>query len=150
MSHDHAPSPAHKQPTWLYIAIVVVLVLLAIWGVAAYRGHKADEAAKAKAEQLNQSFAAAGLPTFSDTTEVARVLGTDGGAVCATPGKALAKSLLKIQLSNGAGGIGLRPITVDKQTLQGEYLILKTYCPDKVEKFATLYDGLDYADVVKE
>jgi hypothetical protein len=150
MPHDHAPSPAHKHPTWLYIVIVVALVLLAIWGIAAYRGHKADQEAKAKAQQLNQAFTAAGLEPFADLDEVARVLGTHGGAVCAAPGKTLAKSLLKIQLSNGAGGIGLRPVTIDKETLQGEFLIVKTYCPDKLPGFATLFDGLDYDNVVKE
>ena len=149
MPHDHAPSPAQKRPTWLYIVIIVVLIVLAIAGVAIYRGHKQNEQSKAKAEQLNQAFAAAGLPT-ADVDELAGTLGTDGGAVCDAPGKSLTKSLLKINLSNGAGGPGQRPVTIDQEALKGELLIIKTYCPEKLGKFATLFDGLDYDDVVRQ
>ena len=41
-------------------------------------------------------------------------------------------------------------LKVDKEILQGQYLILKTYCPEKLGKFATLFEGLDYANTVKE
>jgi hypothetical protein len=149
MPHDHAPSPAHKHPTWLYIAIVLGLLVLVIAGTAIYRGHHQNAAAKQKAEALNQAFTAAGLPT-ADVDELAGTLGTDGGAVCDAPGKSLTKSLLKINLSNGAGGPGQRPVTIDQEALKGELLIIKTYCPEKLGKFQTLFDGLDYDDVVKE
>ena len=149
MPHDHAPSPAHKHPTWMYIVIIVVLIALAIWGIAAYRGHKADEESQQKAEQLQQKFEAAGLPTFADTDTIARLLGTDGGAVCDTPGKALAQGMLKLQLSNGAGGPGQRPVTVAREVVQGELLIVQTYCPDKLPDFQDFVDDLDFDDVVK-
>ncbi len=149
MPHDHEPSPQHKHPTWLYICIGVGLLILVIAGTAVYRGHHENSRAKAKAEQLNQAFVAAGLEP-QDVDSLAGTLGTDGGAVCDDPNGTLAKSLLKVNLAAGAGGVGQRPIKIDKEMLQGQYLILKTYCPDKLPKFATLFDGLDYANVVKE
>ena len=149
MPHDHEPSPHHKHPTWLYIFIGVVLLVLVIAGTAVYRGHHQDARAKAKAQELNKAFVAAGLEP-QDVDSLAGTLGTHGGAVCDDPNGTLAKSLLKINLAAGAGGIGQRPITIDKETLQGQYLILKTYCPDKLPKFATLFQGLDYDNVVKE
>jgi hypothetical protein len=150
MPHDHAPSPAHKHPTRLYIVIIVVLVALSIWGIAAYRGHKADEEAQQKAEQLQQKFEAAGLPTFADTDEIEKTLGTDGGAVCAEPDKSLTQGFLKLQLANGAGGPGQRPVTVAKETVQGQILIMQTYCPDKLPDFQDFVDDLDFDDVVRQ
>ena len=149
MPHDHEPSPHHKHPSWLYILIGIGLLILVIAGTAVYRGHHENAQAKAKAQQLNDAFTAAGLEP-QDVDSLAGTLGTDGGAVCDDPNGTLAKSLLKVNLAAGAGGIGQRPITIDKDTLRGQYLILKTYCPDKLGKFATLFDGLDYDDVVKE
>ena len=148
MPHDHSPSPATTHPVWLYILIGAVVTGLAIWGVIAYRGHEDTQAANAKAQKLQDTFEAAGLPAYPDTREVARTLGTDGGAVCDTPGT-LAKSLLELQLSNGAGGPGQRPVKVAKRTLEGELLIIRTYCPEKVAQFQSLIDGLDYSEVVR-
>ena len=148
MAHDHPPSPEHKHPVWLYALLGAAAVALAIWGVAAYRGHKADQESQDKAQQLQQRFEAAGLPQFADTDQIARTLGTDGGAVCETPGKSLADGFLKIQLSNGAGGPGQRPVTVAKEVLQGELLIVQTYCPEKLDKFKDFVDDLDFDNVI--
>ncbi|HEY7198440.1 MAG TPA: hypothetical protein VH306_14785 [Gaiellaceae bacterium] len=150
MPHDHPPSPAHKHPTWVYVVIIVVLVGLAIWGIAAYRGHKETQEATAKAEQLQQKLEAAGLPTFADTDQIAGTLGTDGGAVCDTPGQALTQAFLKQQLANGAGGPGQRPVTVAKETLQGEFYIIQVYCPEKLEDFKDFLADLDFDDVVRD
>jgi hypothetical protein len=133
---------------WLYISIGVVLVALATWGVIAYRGHHASARANAKAEQLNQKFEANGLPTFADTEDIARLLGTDGGAVCDTPGKTLSQALTKFNLANGAGGPGQRPVISDTDVLKGEYLIVQTYCPQKLEDFKDFFKDLDFDSVV--
>ncbi len=149
MPHDHEPSPHHKHPTWLYIVIGVGLLILVIAGTAVYRGHHENARAKAKAQQLNDAFTAAGLEP-QDVDSLAGTLGTDGGAVCDDPGGTLSKSLLKQNLAAGAGGIGQRPITIDKDALRGQYLILKTYCPQKLGKFSSLFEGLDYDDTIKQ
>jgi amino acid transporter len=145
---DAEPSPSKKQHVWLYVVIGAVATGLAIWGVTAYRGHEATQEANAKAAQLQDRFKAAGLPTYADTDDVARTLGTDGGAVCASPER-IAQGLLKQQLSNGAGGPGQRPVTVARQTVQGELLILQTYCPEKAPEFQKFVNSLDYAEVVR-
>jgi len=149
MPHDHPPSPEHNHPWWLYAVIIVVLVGLGIWGVVAYRGHKDTAEAQQKAEQLQQSLASAGFSQYPSTDTVARLFGTDGGAVCAQPGKALAKGLLKIQLANGAGGAAQRPVVVARDTLQGQLLIMQTYCPEKVPTFQNILSSLHFRNVVR-
>jgi hypothetical protein len=148
MPHDHAPSPAHEHPIWLYILIGAVVAGVAIWGVIAYRGHADTQAANAKAQVLQHEFAAAGLPTYPDNREVARILGSDGGAVCDTP-ETLGRSLLAQQLSNGAAGPGQRPVRVASRTLKGELLIIETYCPEKVGEFQRFVASLVLAQVVR-
>jgi len=148
MPHDHPPSPAQKHPVWLYALLGAVATGLAIWGVIAYRGHADTQAAQEKAQQLQHKFDAARLPTYPDTREVARTLGTDGGAVCDTP-KTLARSVLTLQLSNGAAGPGQRPVRVAAQTLKGELLIIKAYCPEKLSEFRKFVNDLNYAEVVR-
>lgn len=150
MAHDHPASPEHDHPVWLYVILGIVVVGLAIWGVIAYRGHKADEEAQQKAAQLQQKFEAAGLPQFADTETIARTFGTDGGAACDTPGEALADGFLKLQLSNGAGGPGQRPVTVARQVVLGEILIIQTYCPDKLGDFQDFVNDLDFDNVIKD
>jgi hypothetical protein len=145
---DAAASPAKGQHLWLYVVLGAAATGLAIWGVTAYRGHEATQEADAKAAQLQDGFKAAGLPTYADTRDIARTLGSDGGAVCESPER-IAQSLLKQQLSNGAGGPGQRPVTVARQTVHGELLILQTYCPEKAPAFQKFVNGLDYADVVR-
>jgi len=146
--HDHPPGPAVTRPTWLYVLLGVILVGLVIWGVIANRGRQDTRAAQQKAQRLQHEFEAARLPTYPDTREVARTLGTDGGAVCDTP-QTLARSVLKLQLSNGAAGPGQRPVRVAALTLQGELLIIKTYCPEKLSEFRKFVNDLNYAEVVR-
>jgi len=134
---------------WLYVLIGALVVGLAIWGVVAYRGHHASARAKAKAEELNQKFEANSLPTFADTDDIARILGTDGGAVCEAPGKALTDALTKFNLANGAGGPGQRPVISDTDVLKGEFLIVQTYCPQKFGKFEDFFKDFDFDSVVR-
>ena len=144
------PSPHHRHPTWLYVTIIVVLVALAVWGVIAYRGHKQTQQATALAQQLQQSFEQAGLPVFASTDQISGVLGTDGGAVCTDSGKDLTDAFLKLQLSNGAGGPGQRPVLVDSEMLKGGLLIVQTYCPDKLQSYEDFLNKLKTKDVIKQ
>jgi len=143
-----APSTARKHSPWLYGLIGAGAAALAAWGVIAYHGHKQTQAATAKAEQLQASFKAAGLPGYADTRTIARTLGTDGGAVCDTP-ETLAKALLAQQLSNGAGGPGRRPVEVASRTVKGETLILQIYCPDKLDGFQSFVKDLRFKGVIR-
>ncbi len=48
--------------------------------------------------------------------------------MCANPGTALGKATLLDFMTNGADFVGRRPVLVDRRMLQGELLILQTYC----------------------
>jgi hypothetical protein len=148
MPHDHMPSPPHDVPRWIYAVIGVVLLVLAIWGVAAYRGHEESEQAQELAAELNQRLEDAGLRTF-DEEEIARVLGTDGGAVCDTADGDLAQGLLRLMISNGSGGPGLRPVRTEGRVLQGMVLIVQTYCPDKADDVEDFLDDFEFDNVVR-
>jgi hypothetical protein len=77
-----------------------------------------------------------------------RTFGTDGGAVCDNPGESLGKAVLFDQFANGASQVGRRPVIVDRRLLQGQILILETYCPDELEDFREDFDDLKTDDVI--
>jgi hypothetical protein len=78
-----------------------------------------------------------------------RSLGTDGGNVCDNPASALGKATLHDQIANGADFVGRRPVIIDRRVVQGEALILETYCPDKLEDFRDEIDDLKFDDTLK-
>jgi hypothetical protein len=148
-----AATPEHPShggfPRWVYWVIGGVLIVLVVVGLVTYNSAKNDQEAKQKAQQLTQAFRQAGLPVPADTDHVARWLGTDGGAACNDPGAALGKATLYDLMTNGADFVGRRPVLVDRQILQGELLILQTYCPDKLAKYEDTIKKLKFADTIK-
>jgi hypothetical protein len=142
--HDESP-----RKRWVVYGVVIaaVLVLLGVM-IGFYRGHEENQQALAKADQLIASMQQAGYPTL-DREEVAGVLGTDGGAVCQTSASDLGKAALRLGLVNGAAQTGVRPVTVSQRVVQGERLIVQTYCPEKLAAFDTVVSQLDYANVIK-
>ena len=79
--------------------------------------------------------------------QIVRVLGDDGGAICKNPTSALRKALLFSQLTNGAGGPGIRPVIVDSRIFKGELLVIQIYCPDQLPGFQQLVEQLKTAGV---
>ncbi len=144
-----APAQHHGQMRWIYWAIAIVLVVLAVIGLITYNTAKTNDEAKSKAQTLSQKFSAAGLPV-PDQDVIVNSLGTDGGAVCDNPANALGKATLLDSLTNGASFVGRRPVIVDRRTLLGEVLILQTYCPDKLTRYQDKINQLKTADVVKQ
>lgn len=142
------PAPDRESRVIYWIVGGVVLTLLVI-GLIAYSGEKETREAQEKAQQLTQEFEQAGLPVPADQDIIVRSLGSDGGAVCENPANALGRAILNDQLTNGANFVGRRPIIADRQVVQGELLILQTYCPDELQEFRDKFDDLDYDDVVK-
>jgi hypothetical protein len=144
------PEPEHHGlPSWIYWTIGAVVVVLMIIGVITYSSGKDDRQAQQKAEQLTQKLEAAGLPVPENQDTLTSVLGTDGGAVCENPLSALGKALLYDQLTNAGSFVGRRPVIVDKHILQGEALILQTYCPDKYEKYQDKINDLKTDNTIK-
>jgi Tfp pilus assembly protein FimT len=139
----------HGERTLLYVVIAVVVGALMIIGLFAFNSARDTKQAEDKADEFIASLAATGSRT-PDRDQVVRVLGTDGGAVCTNPNKPLSRAVLLAQLTNGTGGPGGRPVVVDSKALQGQVLIMKTYCPDQLSKFQDFADKLKTANVLGE
>ena len=142
--------PGSEDPNrTVYWVIGAVVVLLTIVGLITYSGKTDDQQAQQKAQELTQKFRRAGLPVPKDQDIITRSLGTDGGAVCDNPASALGKAVLVDQLTNGASFVGRRPVIVDRRILQGEALILQTYCPEKLKPYQDQINQFKTDDTLK-
>jgi hypothetical protein len=117
-----------------YILVGGVIVVLLVVALVAWNSNKEAQAAQQKADQLIATLNQAGLPT-PDKDQVVRVLGDDGGTVCADPKLALKKAIMYGLATNGAAGPGLRPVIADNLLVQGGLAVIKTYCPEKLPDF---------------
>lgn len=145
MSTD-AETQSTRERSVIATVAIVVLVVLAVIAAVMFVGARQQARDVDKAQQLLDSFAEAGISVSFTPEQVASVLGDDGGATCADPNSALARSTLLAGLSNGAGGPGLRPTLVESRLLKGQLLIIQTYCPDEAEKFQEFVDSLNTVD----
>jgi len=139
-------SSTRRQRFTLYIVIAVAVVALMVAGLIVYRSARSTTKAEAKAGQLITGLQKAGVRTPS-RDQIVRVLGEDGGPVCADPTRALNKAVLLAQLANGAGGPGTRPVIADSRILKGELLVIQIYCPSQLPAFQQLVSKLQSADV---
>jgi len=130
-----------RERRTLYLVIGLVVALLMVGGLIAFRSAKRTAEAEQKADQLISELQKIGAPTPSKEA-VVRVLGSDGGAVCADPTGALSRATLLAQLANGASGPGSRPVIANSKVVQGELLVIKVYCPDELADFQQFVDGL--------
>jgi len=130
-----------RERSVLYIAVTVVLVAIAVWAVIAFAASREAEQAEEKADELVQTLEAAGTTTLRPEV-IARVLGDDGGAVCANPNQALSRATLYGMLTTGSGNPGERPFITDNEVLQGQLAIIEVYCPDELEDFQEFVDDL--------
>ena len=134
---------------WMYWLTGLVVVILAVIGLITYSGEKETERAQQKAQELAQAYEAAGLRAPIDQERIVRWLGDDGGEVCESPGDALGRALMLDQLANGASQVGRRPVIVDSRVIEGQRLILETYCPDKLKAFQEDFDDLKFDDTIE-
>jgi hypothetical protein len=118
----------------VYVGTIVVLVVLLVLALMAYTSTRDDLAAMRKADQLSGRLRAAGLPV-PETSVLAQTFGTDGGAACDDPAKALVNARTNGGLTSGATGPGNRPIIAATDLVTGERQVLATYCPDKLPSF---------------
>ena len=130
----------------LYISSIVVLVLMAAVALLSFSAAHQTAQANDKAQQLIAEIEAAGLRA-PQQDQIVRVLGDDGGAVCADPDDALRRGILFGQLTNGAAGPGQRPVVADNKVVQGQLLIMKVYCPQYAEAFQNVVDDLKLEEV---
>ena len=144
----NAPAdPAANTRRITYILVGGVILVLLVVALVAWNSNKETQAAQQKADQLNVALAQAGLPTPS-TDQVVRVLGDDGGTVCADPNLALKKAIMYGPATNGAAGPGLRPVIADNRLVQAGLAVVKTYCPDELPDFPQTSEQFKTADLV--
>ena len=136
-----------KDRRLVYIVITVALVLLLIICFIFYRSAQSSQQAQDKANQLIAALQKAGVRVVPSQEQIVRVLGDDGGAICKDPASALRKALLFSQLTNGAGGPGIRPVIVDSRIFKGELLVIQIYCPDELAGFQQEVEQLKTAGV---
>jgi hypothetical protein len=152
-----ATAPGPVEPTAddrdrnrvLYWIIGGVVVVLCIVGLITYSGNKQTADAEQKAQQLSSELRQAGLPV-PDQDILVRSFGNDGGAVCDNPASALGRAMFFDQLVNGASTVGRRPVIADARLIQGQALIMQTYCPDQLQEFRDKFDDLKTDDVIKD
>ena len=131
--------------SWILGGVTVVLCVI---GLFAYSGARETEQAEQKAQELTQRLEQEGLRAPHPDILV-RSLGDDGGNVCDNPANALGKATLFSLLTNGASHVGQRPVIVDRRVLQGQALIMDTYCPDKLADYREAIDELKTDSVLK-
>lgn len=142
----HMESSTKRERGVTYIVSVILLVVLAVIGLVTFRAARETVEAGENADQLIANIEAAGA-TAPSREQIIRVLGDDGGAVCANPNDALSRAIFLGQLVNGSGGPGSRPVIADNRVVQGQLLIIEVYCPDELEEFQEFVDSLETYDV---
>jgi hypothetical protein len=129
---------------WICGAIALLLV---IGGLLTYDAAADTAEAREKAAQLSAKLQQAGLPV-PEPEILVRTLGDDGGAICEDPGGALRKAIAHDVIANGASQVGRRPVIGDTRLVQGQRLIMETYCPDELEDFREELGDLKTDDVI--
>jgi hypothetical protein len=145
MNASADPTESTRRIT--YILVGGVLLVLLVVALVAWNSNKETQAANQKADQLIATLNQAGLPT-PDKDQVVRVLGDDGGTVCADPELALKKAIMYGLATNGAAGPGLRPVIGDNLLTQAGLAVIKTYCPDQLPDFPQTAEQFKTADLV--
>ncbi|MER5199383.1 hypothetical protein ACWD3J_40110 [Streptomyces sp. NPDC002755] len=143
-----SPTRFASEHKWIYIGAIIVLLVLVVIGLIRYATIATSSRAATKANELADAAEAAGLPR-PDTSQIADLLGTDGGLVCDDPASALKSALWKINVSNGAAFVGQRPVIGDSRALRAEATILEIYCPEKLDRIQDKLDDLKTDDTVR-
>ena len=137
----HMESSTKRGRSVTYIVATILLVVFAVIALLMFRSVRETQQSLEKADQLIAEINAAG-GTAPSREQIARVLGDDGGAVCANPNDALSRAILFSQLANGAAGPGTRPVIADVRFVQGQLRIIQIYCPEELDDFQKFVDDL--------
>lgn len=138
--------PTRRVRFIIYGVVAAVVLIVLVVGLFAWRQAKSNQNAEAKADQLIAALDVAGARTPA-REEIVRVLGDDGGLVCANPNEFLSRAAMLGQLANGAGGPGSRPVIADSRAAKGELLVISIYCPEQLPAFQDFVNSLRTEDV---
>jgi hypothetical protein len=128
----------------IYWAVGGVLAVLLVVMLFTWNYNKATPEAVAKADQLISKYESTGQRAGMSAEQVARVLGTDGGEVCAAARSDYLLGYAKTRLGVG-GEFYFRPVIVDRHAVEGAVLIVRTYCPEAAPRLDQFIDGLKTA-----
>ncbi|GAA2145641.1 hypothetical protein GCM10009825_38520 [Arthrobacter humicola] len=134
-------SSTKRSRSVIYIVAMTLLVVFAVVALLNFRQARETQQSLTKADQLIATIESAG-GTAPSREQIARVLGDDGGAVCANPNNALSRATFLSQLTNGATGPGNRPVIANARIAIGEVAIIKVYCPDQLAEFQQFINDL--------
>jgi Tfp pilus assembly protein FimT len=137
-----------RERSALYVVSMGILVVMVVVGLLTFREARTTQEAEQKADEFVAALQDAGAIRLPSQDQVVRVLGDDGGAVCENPDEELSRAILFSMLTNGAAGPGARPVIADSRVVQGELLVIETYCPEHLEDFQDLVDDLELDDDV--
>ena len=148
-THATPDDPGQRDRVMTYIVAAVIFAVLLVIASLMYQSGSDDREARDKADQLATVLEDAGYPA-PDRDAIVDVFGNDGGAVCESPGKSLAKAALHRQISNGATGPGMRPVIADGDVLRGQIEIMQIYCPEDLPDVQGFIEDLKTGDVVNQ
>lgn len=132
----------------IYLIVGGVLAALLVVMLVTFNYNRSSQEAVAKAEQLIAAFDQAGLRTPANADTVAKVMGTDGGAVCAATGDGVARGIAKLNLAVG-GAFYTRPVIAERRVATGLLLVVETYCPDKAAEVKEFLDSQTFVVLVR-
>lgn len=141
-------SQSRAERRTIYILVSVMIGVMVVIGLIAYRGQERTEEAEQKADEFIAALRDAGATRTPSQEQVVGVLGIDGGAVCSNPNDALSRSALLVLMANGASGPGIRPVLADSKVIQGELLVIQVYCPEELEEFKQFVEDLNLNEKV--
>ena len=134
-------SSTKRSRSVIYIVSMILLVLFAVVALLNFRSARETQQSLTKADELIAAIESAG-GTAPSREQIARVLGDDGGAVCANPNDALSRATFLSQLTNGTTGPGNRPVIANARIAIGQVAIIKVYCPEERAEFQEFIDDL--------
>jgi len=143
--HFHPDNRGQRITTYIILGVIGLgLLITALFVFDTARG--ATPEAKDKAAKAITALNSAGISTPTQR-QLALTLGEDGGIVCANPTGALSQGLARLDMSNGAGGPGQRPVNVTRRVVAGERILIQVYCPSKLAEFDTFVESHNYSNV---
>ena len=134
---------------WIWIGAGALLLVVTIIAVIVFNYPSDDEVASEKADELIAEFRVNDI-YVPDKDVIVGMFGDDGGAVCDSADSDLGFAGLNQQLANGAAQVGIRPVTVADNVLDGELLVIQIYCPEHEDDFLDYVEDLDFEDVINE
>jgi hypothetical protein len=136
-----------RQRGWLYLISGIVIGVLIVLAVLLGHSRATGLAAETKADQLITKLHEAGAARVPSQDQLVRLLGEDGGQVCADPNSALSRATQQAGIANGAGGPGTRPVISDAAVVRGTGLVIEVYCPEELAAYQQYVDGLTFENV---